>query len=217
MSWFVLGSETSSELDHVVPSWIMAVGSAPGPAAVCDHGWGCLPEPFCSRKKLIRMKTTTLAPPLAPGSGPSLAVIEEANSTSPQYQSVPDFQRVQISGDYASGVGTSMAAPFPYWPPLWSLPVPQQCPVTHESVPMGKVSPSSVSPELNSLAGAVGCCISPWDSPGRAWQGGLCSLCHILSACTQLCLSEVCAHPRIPEELREVTKPLVQAGSPRAS
>lgn len=127
MSWFVLGSETSSELDHVVPSWIMAVGSAPGPAAVCDHGWGCLPEPFCSRKKLIRMKTTTLAPPLAPGSGPSLAVIEEANSTSPQYQSVPDFQRVQISGDYASGVGTSMAAPFPYWPPLWSLPVPQQC------------------------------------------------------------------------------------------
>ncbi|NXM95471.1 AMPD1 deaminase, partial [Sylvia borin] len=58
------------------------------------------------RKKLIRMKTTTvLAPPTAPGSGPITAVIEEPTSTCPQYQTVPDFQRVQITGDYASGVG----------------------------------------------------------------------------------------------------------------
>lgn len=110
------------------------------------------------------MQTTVLAPPTAPGSGPGLAAVpEEANFTCPQYQTVPHFQRVQITGDYASGVGTCMAAPFP-WPPLWSLPVPQQCPVTQESVPVGKVSPSPVcaSPELNSLAGAVGCCTSPW-------------------------------------------------------
>ncbi|NXQ35025.1 AMPD1 deaminase, partial [Alaudala cheleensis] len=56
------------------------------------------------RKKLTRMKTTVLAPPMAPGSGPSPAVTEEANSSCPQYQGVPDFQRVQITGDYASGV-----------------------------------------------------------------------------------------------------------------
>lgn len=87
----------------------------------CLMDWGCFPEPFCSRKKLIRMQTTVLAPPTAPGSGPRLAGPEEANSTCPQYQTVPDFQRVQITGDYASGVGTAMAAPFPDWPPLWSL------------------------------------------------------------------------------------------------
>ncbi|NXX26600.1 AMPD1 deaminase, partial [Nicator chloris] len=126
------------------------------------------------RKKLIRMKTTVLAPPTAPGSAPSLAAPEDASSTCPQYQAVPDFQRVQITGDYASGVGTSMAAPFPDWPPLCSLPVPQQCPVTQESVPaaVGRVSPSSVcaSPELIPLA--LGCCIFPWDSPGRPGRVG---------------------------------------------
>uniref|UniRef100_A0A8C9NJH4 AMP deaminase n=1 Tax=Serinus canaria TaxID=9135 RepID=A0A8C9NJH4_SERCA len=60
------------------------------------------------RKKLIRMKTmktTALAPPVAPGAVPSLpAATEEATSICPQYQAVPDFQRVQITGDYASGV-----------------------------------------------------------------------------------------------------------------
>uniref|UniRef100_A0A8C2U691 AMP deaminase n=1 Tax=Coturnix japonica TaxID=93934 RepID=A0A8C2U691_COTJA len=40
------------------------------------QSWGCLPETF----------------------------LPEVISTSPQYQSVPDFQRVQITGDYASGV-----------------------------------------------------------------------------------------------------------------
>ncbi|NXF24799.1 AMPD1 deaminase, partial [Rhodinocichla rosea] len=56
------------------------------------------------RKKLIRMQTTVLAPPVAPGAVPSPAVTEEASSTCPQYQAVPHFQRVQITGDYASGV-----------------------------------------------------------------------------------------------------------------
>ncbi|XP_041278704.1 AMP deaminase 1 isoform X2 [Onychostruthus taczanowskii] len=58
------------------------------------------------RKKLIRMKTTVLAPPRAPGAVPSLAAPEEASFTCPvpEYQTVPHFQRVQITGDYASGV-----------------------------------------------------------------------------------------------------------------
>lgn len=110
-----------------MPSWNMTLGSARALQLCvtldwgCVLDWGCFPEPFCSRKKLIRMQTTVLAPPTAPGSGPRLAGPEEANSTCPQYQTVPDFQRVQITGDYASGVGNSMAAPFPDWPPLWSL------------------------------------------------------------------------------------------------
>lgn len=74
------------------------------------------------------MQTTVLAPPVAPGAVPSLAVIEEATPTCPQYQSVPPFQRVQITGDYASGVGTARAAPSAPWPSLCSLPAPQQCP-----------------------------------------------------------------------------------------
>ncbi|NXE38325.1 AMPD1 deaminase, partial [Ptilorrhoa leucosticta] len=59
-----------------------------------------------SRKKLIHLhqKMTTLAMPVAPRSVPSQAVADEASSTCPQYQTVPDFQRVQITGDYASGV-----------------------------------------------------------------------------------------------------------------
>ncbi|XP_005059467.1 PREDICTED: AMP deaminase 1 isoform X3 [Ficedula albicollis] len=55
------------------------------------------------RKKLSRMKTV-LAPPTAPVSAPSPAAPDEASFTCPQYRAVPDFQRVQITGDYASGV-----------------------------------------------------------------------------------------------------------------
>ncbi|XP_062365799.1 AMP deaminase 1 isoform X1 [Cinclus cinclus] len=55
------------------------------------------------RKKLLRMKTV-LAPSMAAVSVPRPAAADEANSTCPQYQTVPDFQRVQITGDYASGV-----------------------------------------------------------------------------------------------------------------
>nr|XP_030148015.3 AMP deaminase 1 isoform X2 [Taeniopygia guttata] len=55
------------------------------------------------RKKLSRMKTTVVAPPMAPGAAASPAV-PDATFACPQYQTVPDFQRVQITGDYASGV-----------------------------------------------------------------------------------------------------------------
>lgn len=110
-------SEITSELAHVEScwhNWNTAVGVPQALPLCVPMGWGCLPEPFPrSRKKLIRMKTVALALSVAPRSGSSLAVTEEANSTCPQYQAVPDFQRVQITGDYASGVGTSMAAPFP--------------------------------------------------------------------------------------------------------
>lgn len=144
--------------------------------------WGCLPEPFpCSRKKLLRMKTTVLAPPTVPMSVPSPAPIDEASSQCPQYKGVPDFQRVQITGDYASGVGTSWLLPFHTGHPM--------VPACPSAVPSGKGVCTSCTaqsvphkhlrvpccipgdPELNSLAGAVGCCTFPWDSqrrPGRA-------------------------------------------------
>ncbi|TFJ98597.1 AMP deaminase 1 [Platysternon megacephalum] len=56
------------------------------------------------RKKRISLKTIALALPLAKTSATKLSTIEEFIAASPLYQSVPDFQRVQISGDYASGV-----------------------------------------------------------------------------------------------------------------
>lgn len=141
--------------------------------------WGCLPEPFLrSRKKLIHLKTIALALPLAPRSVPSQAVTDEANSTCPQYQTVPDFQRVQITGDYASGVGTSMAAPFPCWSPLLVPACPSAVPsdtgvctsCSGEGVSQLSLCLTSIwgcpaasleDPELNSLARAVGCCTLP--------------------------------------------------------
>ncbi|XP_061218760.1 AMP deaminase 1 isoform X3 [Neopsephotus bourkii] len=56
------------------------------------------------KKRLFRMKTIALAVPVAQKSITRLSTIEEVISTSPLYQTVPDFQRVQITGDYASGV-----------------------------------------------------------------------------------------------------------------
>lgn len=77
--------------------------------------WGCLPEAFLPgrKKRLLRLKTIALAVPVAQKSITRLSTIDEVISTSPVYQTVPDFQRVQITGDYASGVGTCMAIPFP--------------------------------------------------------------------------------------------------------
>ncbi|XP_015740669.1 AMP deaminase 1 isoform X3 [Coturnix japonica] len=56
------------------------------------------------RKRMLSLKTIALAVPLIQKATTGLSTIEEVISTSPQYQSVPDFQRVQITGDYASGV-----------------------------------------------------------------------------------------------------------------
>uniref|UniRef100_A0A8C4TNM9 AMP deaminase n=1 Tax=Falco tinnunculus TaxID=100819 RepID=A0A8C4TNM9_FALTI len=56
------------------------------------------------RKRLLRLKTIALAVPVAQKSITSLSALDEVISTSPVYQTVPDFQRVQITGDYASGV-----------------------------------------------------------------------------------------------------------------
>ena len=76
---------------------------------------GCLPEAFLPgrKKRLLRLKTIALAVPVAHKSITRLSTIDEVISTSPLYQTVPDFQRVQITGDYASGVGTCMAIPLP--------------------------------------------------------------------------------------------------------
>lgn len=62
---------------------------------------------------MLSLKTIALAVPLAQKTTTGLSTIDEVISTSPQYQSVPDFQRVQITGDYASGVGISWPFNFP--------------------------------------------------------------------------------------------------------
>ncbi|NXU75124.1 AMPD1 deaminase, partial [Oreotrochilus melanogaster] len=56
------------------------------------------------RKRLVHLKTIALAIPVAQKSITRLSDIDEVISTSPLYQAVPHFQRVQITGDYASGV-----------------------------------------------------------------------------------------------------------------
>ncbi|XP_009330201.1 PREDICTED: AMP deaminase 1 isoform X4 [Pygoscelis adeliae] len=56
------------------------------------------------KKRLLRLKTIALAVPVAQKSITRLSTIDEVISTSPLYQTVPDFRRVQITGDYASGV-----------------------------------------------------------------------------------------------------------------
>ncbi|KAM9369444.1 AMP deaminase 1 [Phaethornis superciliosus] len=56
------------------------------------------------RKRLFHLKTIALAIPVAQKSITRLSDIAEVISTSPMYQAVPHFQRVQITGDYASGV-----------------------------------------------------------------------------------------------------------------
>lgn len=44
-----------------------------------------------------------------------LSHIDEYISSSPTYQTVPDFQRVQITGDYASGVSCSLPIKVATW------------------------------------------------------------------------------------------------------
>ncbi|KAK7810451.1 hypothetical protein U0070_002847 [Myodes glareolus] len=57
------------------------------------------------RKRRFRgRKTVNLSIPQSETSSTKLSHIEEFISSSPTYESVPDFQRVQITGDYASGV-----------------------------------------------------------------------------------------------------------------
>uniref|UniRef100_A0A8C3RS36 AMP deaminase n=1 Tax=Chelydra serpentina TaxID=8475 RepID=A0A8C3RS36_CHESE len=56
------------------------------------------------RKKRISLKTIALALPMTQTSATRLSTIDEFIAASPLYQAVPDFQRVQITGDYASGV-----------------------------------------------------------------------------------------------------------------
>ncbi|XP_076975921.1 AMP deaminase 1 isoform X1 [Tamandua tetradactyla] len=56
------------------------------------------------RKNSRKRKTVNLSIPLSEASSTQLSHIDEYISSSPTYQTVPDFQRVQITGDYASGV-----------------------------------------------------------------------------------------------------------------
>uniref|UniRef100_A0A8C8ZT46 AMP deaminase n=1 Tax=Prolemur simus TaxID=1328070 RepID=A0A8C8ZT46_PROSS len=55
------------------------------------------------KKRFFGRKTVNLSIPLSETSSTKLSHIDECIS-SPTYQTVPDFQRVQITGDYASGV-----------------------------------------------------------------------------------------------------------------
>uniref|UniRef100_F6R4B7 AMP deaminase n=1 Tax=Monodelphis domestica TaxID=13616 RepID=F6R4B7_MONDO len=56
------------------------------------------------KKRFGSRKTVTFSVPQSETSSTKLSHIEEYISSSPVYQTVPDFQRVQITGDYASGV-----------------------------------------------------------------------------------------------------------------
>ncbi|NXP70867.1 AMPD1 deaminase, partial [Ramphastos sulfuratus] len=56
------------------------------------------------KKRLLRSQTIAFAVPGALTSTTTVSTIDEVISTSPLYKTVPDFQRVQITGDYASGV-----------------------------------------------------------------------------------------------------------------
>uniref|UniRef100_H3BGE3 AMP deaminase n=1 Tax=Latimeria chalumnae TaxID=7897 RepID=H3BGE3_LATCH len=56
------------------------------------------------KKRLQRSRTISLAIPGAKTSASQLPAIKEVEISVPLYQSVPDFQRVAITGDYASGV-----------------------------------------------------------------------------------------------------------------
>ncbi|XP_005357189.1 AMP deaminase 1 isoform X1 [Microtus ochrogaster] len=56
------------------------------------------------KRRFQGRKTVNLSIPQSETSSTKLSHIEEFISSSPTYESVPDFQRVQITGDYASGV-----------------------------------------------------------------------------------------------------------------
>ncbi|KAJ8784745.1 hypothetical protein J1605_008096 [Eschrichtius robustus] len=56
------------------------------------------------KKRFFGHKTISLSVPQSETSSTTLPHIDEYSSPSPAYQTVPDFQRVQITGDYSSGV-----------------------------------------------------------------------------------------------------------------
>ncbi|EPY74500.1 AMP deaminase 1 [Camelus ferus] len=56
------------------------------------------------KKRFFGRKTVSLSVPQSETTSTQLSRIDEYISSSPTYQTVPDFQRVQITGDYASGV-----------------------------------------------------------------------------------------------------------------
>ncbi|XP_053249535.1 AMP deaminase 1 isoform X1 [Podarcis raffonei] len=56
------------------------------------------------KKRLLRLKTIALLVPTAGKSSTKLSTLDEVISSSASYQAVPQFQRVQITGDYAAGV-----------------------------------------------------------------------------------------------------------------
>lgn len=59
------------------------------------------------KKRFSGRKMVSLAIPQSEASSTGMSQIDEYISSSPTYQQVPDFQRVQITGDYASGVSCS--------------------------------------------------------------------------------------------------------------
>ncbi|XP_057231197.1 AMP deaminase 1 [Malurus melanocephalus] len=96
----VKDEEVKGEISHFDVEEICPISRQQMTAHMMLHETSATPSLPC-RKKLMRMKTTVLAVPAAPKSVPRPAVTD---STCPQYPNVPDFQRVQITGDYASGV-----------------------------------------------------------------------------------------------------------------
>lgn len=166
---------------------------------VQPRSWGCLPEAFLPgrKKHLLSLKTIALAIPLAQKTG--LSTIDEVISTSPHYQSVPDFQRVQITGDYASGVGISWPFNFPMrLPPHLvlacslssahchrhpckmcgdSLCFPALC-MSYKHLMMFLLYPLQDS-ELNALTGVSGSAVYfPWDSLYMEGEGDAHSVAH---------------------------------------
>ncbi|XP_049566147.1 AMP deaminase 1 isoform X2 [Orcinus orca] len=56
------------------------------------------------KKRSFGQRTISLSVPQSETSSTKLSHIDEYISSSPTYETVPDFQRVQITGDYSSGV-----------------------------------------------------------------------------------------------------------------
>lgn len=67
------------------------------------------------KRRFFGRKTVNLSIPQSETSSTKMSHIDEYISSSPTYQTVPDFQRVQITGDYASGVSHSLV------PPPWDV------------------------------------------------------------------------------------------------
>uniref|UniRef100_A0A8C6S080 AMP deaminase n=1 Tax=Nannospalax galili TaxID=1026970 RepID=A0A8C6S080_NANGA len=65
------------------------------------------------KRRFQGRKTVNLSIPQSETSSTKLSHIEELISSSPTYESVPDFQRVQITGDYASGTLLVLSSSLP--------------------------------------------------------------------------------------------------------